>query len=721
VGKIPAGQGVLQHGGFCWKTAALVSMVCIVMGGKGSVAAVKDDDPAAATRLYQTSAGHVPQVMAMGTNLDGLAYWSSAMPTLDLMKSAGGWLPQAKGVYDTGETVSLDRDGWPLAFAASPEHRYRWLVVNVLHDNPAAPPAAHYAILYDGRGPITALDNDGAQLLSRKPGELHVMAGRTGSLYLRLDPDGAQDDPVRNIRVVLEKDLPLLRAGLTFAPDFMDRVNRFQVLRFMDWMNTNAVFPPIGDAISGDAIDRAPLIDWSSRPLPSTMRWGEGTRGMPVEAMVELANRTGAAPWFNMPINAGDDYIRSFAAYVRAHLRPDLGVHVELSNEVWNRIFPQARYADAQARATWGAEGDGLEWYGMRAAQVGAIWKAVFGQATGHAAGPGRVAMVLGTQFDWPGLETKALDTPHWRDSQGSHLRAADSIDDYAITGYYDGTMSSDAEVPLVKRWWQDADGGYGQAIAALANRIAQVNARLYRYHAARARAYGLRLVTYESGYGESTPPSQRENPAYTDFLIRLQRRAEFTALENSNYKAFLAAGGSLYMNFGIVGTPSRWGSWSALETVHQHSSPRYGALMAWLATHPGGHGHASIVMGDAKGQTIEGSINGYDVLVGGTGDDVFVAGTGTGSRMDGAGGNDVLKLPAMRMAYHFDEGPLIGQTVVTGPTGSLLLSGIARVRFGDGEVAGLSALTAAGANASRFERSIGRGHGNIATASAGR
>jgi hypothetical protein len=37
-------------------------------------------------------------------------------------------------------------------------------------------------------------------------------------------------------------------------------------------------------------------------------------------------------------------------------------------------------------------------------------------------------------------------------------------------------------------------------------------------------------------------------------------------------------------MNYGIIGTPSKWGNWSALESVRQTSSPRYDAMRAWNA-----------------------------------------------------------------------------------------------------------------------------------------
>lgn len=700
VGKFPAMQGAAHHLALCWKPTALVVMLSLAACGEGGVAAARDNDPVAATSII----GPVPGGMAMGTNLDGLAYWSSALPTLDLMKSAGGWLPQTDGSYDTGETVVLDRDGWPVAFPNPADRRYRRLLVNVLHDNPAAPPGAHYVVLYDGTGIVTALDVDGARVVSHAKGELRVIAGRGGSLYLSVDANDpvSGSDPIRNIRVVREDYLPLYRAGLTFDPDFLTRINPFQVLRFMDWMNSNALFGPTGGPLQGDAaIEGAPQLDWSDRPRSTSMRWGDGGRGVPVEAMVELANRTGAEPWFTMPINASDDYVLGFARYVQAHLRPDLKIHVELSNEVWNWIFPQARYARARARDSFGPDGEGLEWYGMRAAQVGMIWKRVFGEPERRGPHSGRVSMVFGTQFAWRGLEATGLETRHWRDDKGRAVRAADYFDEYAITGYYDGTMNTDAAVATVQGWWKNADGGYGRAIAALQSRISDFNAPLYRYHSAQARKHGLRLVSYESGFGEYTPVSQHQNQAYTDFLAKLQRRPEIAMLETDNYKAFAAAGGSLFMNFGIISTPSKWGSWSALESVRQANSPRYSALTAWLDTYPPAptrgpavaFADARIAMGDAKGATLSGTAHGYDVLVGGGGDDRFVAGSGTGSWIDGGGGTDTLILPAKRAAYRFKDEPAQELVRVIGPTGILILSDITLVRFADGSAMALAQL----------------------------
>lgn len=526
--------------------------------------------------------------LAIGTNLDGLAYWSPALPVIDLVKASGRWLPQTDASYDTGEAVPHDTHGWVTALP--PGAGYRRVHLNLLHDNPAAPPGARYVVLYSGRGTLVVPGTGGARAIDSRPGWMLVQPAEDGTLSIAMtatDPT----DPVRDVHVIREDLLPRYKAGETFNPAYVDKIRPFHALRFMDWMNTNTIFDKTGAPVVSETAQRhAPLLDWADRSRPDDMRWGEGSRGVPVEAMVELVNRTGAEPWFNMPVNASDDYVRGFATYVRDHLQGNRRIHVEFSNEVWNFSFPQARYAETRAREDLGPDVKWMEWYGKRAAEIGMIWNGVFGEAVRHENARddrGRVLVVFNTQFGWQGLEDLGLDTVHWRDGSGRHVRASDYFDEYAITGYYDGTMNTPQVVDTVMGWWHDEDGGYGRAVAALRNRIQTFNAPYYVYHAGKAARHGLRLVTYESGFGEYTPPSEHQNEAYTTFLARLQRRPEFHELETANYTAFKAAGGSLYMNFGIIATPSKWGNWAALESVDQKTSPRYQALIDWISANP--------------------------------------------------------------------------------------------------------------------------------------
>lgn len=545
------------------------------------------DDRALATD--QSSAGEPTEqgptaYLPVGTNLDQLNYWTPMLPTLDLVRSSDKWLPQNDSTWNTGEPIPLDANGW-VTRLPKPGDGLSYTRVNLvlLHDNPAATPNTRYVVLYTGTGSFRTTGD--TTLVSNQPGRLVIRSGASGALYLQItetDPAGT-GAYVRDLRVVREDLLPRLTAGETFYPAFLAKLAPFGTLRFMDWMNTNEIFDRAGKPITSDpAIRSAPQLGWPARAKVTHMRWSDDSRGVPVEKLVEIANLTGTDPWFNMPINANDEYVRQFAIYVRNNLRPDLKARVELSNEVWNFLFPQSRYAEARALAEWGPDAKWMEWYGKRTAQVGRIWNTVFGEPVTGTGDPGRAIVVYNTQFGWRGLETYGLETPRWRDSANKPVRAADYFDEYAITGYIDGTMNQNSQVAAVTSSWNDADGGYARAIAGLRNQVSTHLAPGYVYHAGKAQQYGLKLVTYESGYGETNPSSQRENQRYTDFLVNVQRRPEMYDLYTANLAAFRNAGGTLFMNFGIIRRPGKYGSWGVLESVTQATSPRYRALSDW-------------------------------------------------------------------------------------------------------------------------------------------
>ncbi len=60
--------------------------------------------------------------------------------------------------------------------------------------------------------------------------------------------------------------------------------------------------------------------------------------------------QVGFDPWFSMPYNANETYVRYFAQLVRDTLRPDVTVYVEYSNEVWHTGFLSGQYAQNQVR-----------------------------------------------------------------------------------------------------------------------------------------------------------------------------------------------------------------------------------------------------------------------------------------------------------------------------------------------------------------------------------
>lgn len=85
----------------------------------------------------------------------------------------------------------------------------------------------------------------------------------------------------------------------------------YKVLRTMDWNPTNTV-----DAVS-----------WATRePLTGTQ-----TDLVAWEWQADLANRTGADLWINIPTMADDTYITELAKLMKARLDPKHKLYIEWS------------------------------------------------------------------------------------------------------------------------------------------------------------------------------------------------------------------------------------------------------------------------------------------------------------------------------------------------------------------------------------------------------
>ena len=143
---------------------------------------------------------------------------------------------------------------------------------------------------------------------------------------------------------------------------FLDEIDFYTVLRFMDWVPTN----------------KSPIQYWTQRRLPTdqtqTATFNEDL-GIAYEWMVDLCNRIGADMWVCLPHKADDNYHLKLAELIYGQLRPGLKVYVEYSNEVWN-FAEQGGYADQQGAAL------GLtrqQYVAHRSAQLWGTFQGVFG------------------------------------------------------------------------------------------------------------------------------------------------------------------------------------------------------------------------------------------------------------------------------------------------------------------------------------------------------
>ncbi|ETX30425.1 type I secretion protein [Roseivivax isoporae] len=621
-------------------------------------------------------AGALPEgAPALGLGLNGISDWSTQHPFVDVMKTARDWVGHLPGQWGgmDGDALRaaghLSPEGWPLRIPDGVER----LETFVLTDQPEA--ADHlrgaYVLRWQGTGRIELSGRAGRVQRRGQEIRFHYAPGPdpVGIVLLETDPD----DPVRDITIVREDYLRLHEAGVVFNPDWIERVRHVRVLRFMDWMMTNG----------------STLTAWEDRPEPADRTWA--VRGAPVEIMVALANQVGADPWFTLPHAADDAFVRAFATAVRDTLDPRLRAHVEYSNEVWNRIFPQADWAEDQARARWGeSEAGWMQFYGLRAAQVMDIWTEVFGPEA-----EARLVRVVSTQTGWPGLEAQVLTAPLAYLELGRMPR--DSFDAYAVTGYFGYEVAAEDMAPRIDAWLdaaeaaaQDAGAAEGLSRVALreyvrANRfapafpalarairegsLAALTDELFPYHAAVAAEAGLQLVMYEGGSHAVAQGARVADARLTEFLNAFSYAPEMAALYQEALAGWTAAGGRLFNAFVDVAAPSKWGSWGGLRHLDD-ANPRWDVLMAhnasapvdWDPREPEVFADGRVAAAPARGGDLVGTPE-EDILLGGPGDDVLVSGGGSDA-LHGGAGRDRAILPGLSTDYSFaEDGPRLVAT----------------------------------------------------------
>jgi hypothetical protein len=528
----------------------------------------------------------------LGINLSAVTYYAAEQPFLNIFRTSGvartslqGWVTgsNAAGVYDTHEEayLRLDADGYPTSLAASPADPHKpqlfdqlgvLLLAGLSGSNAGTGPRyrpGEYVVLYDGQGKIVY--TDGATLVRSRPGrDLIQVANPTGGIGINIvatDPDHT-GNYIRNIRVVYARYEKLLQSGAIFRPDFLASLRNFRVLRFMDWLGTN----------------NSTLRNWADRPHVTDAAYGTPL-GVPLEVCLALANTVDADPWVNVPIQATDEYVTQMAVQVHRMLRPDLDVYVELSNEVWNTMFQQSRYAAAQGKDLWPGKADSdytdsIDWYGMRTAQMCDIWKSVWGNDSS------RVHCVLGAQDANNWTATEALDCPLWTGA-GNAPCYKHGIAAVAVAPYFGfqapGTWSSES----LPRQLDDlfAELNHGGLIAGdyPGGWLKELADREAAYSKALA-PYGLPLITYEGGQSFVTAPDYANGSWAQTLYIAANRDPRMGAAYLTALSDWKAGGGELYMQFADVAAPGQYGEWGALESYLDTISPLSSAPPKWQA-----------------------------------------------------------------------------------------------------------------------------------------
>ncbi|HPE60566.1 MAG TPA: hypothetical protein PLB10_09530 [Thiolinea sp.] len=500
----------------------------------------------------------------IGINTNEPVWFDASVPFVDLFKTSE---PFRDNRELTRGNVQYDADGWVTRLNGGQAGGYfvRWLPTGAL-------PQGNYTVRYDGSGKLAYTES--ATLVSSQPGRdvitLRPNADNEISAALIIQQSDPAN-PLRNIRITLPGGIcqgnPFQRVNsaaqcggkpfldfenyaeqVRFNPDYLNFMRQFRTLRFM--------------GMSGITRNER-QVSWTRRANLQEATWsgGYGERGIPVEVMVDLANRLNANAWFNIPHLADQDYIQQFARYVARNLRPNLKAYIEYSNEMWNTAFSQAQYAQREGyRDQLDADPllAGLKFYSFRSLQVFRTWDQAF---------QGNRQRLVRVLSGWAG--NPATTAPILT---GSNVYR--ETDAFAIAPYFYASQEALMQVRSVDdvfRLINDPQQHY-----SVDNTLNIVNK-----HAEILKPYKIPLVAYEGGqhlvhYGTQ---SKRQHP--NPILAAANRDPRMEQAYIRLLQGFRQAGGTLFMAFSSPRINGHYGFWGIKEYLNEPpaQTPKYRAL----------------------------------------------------------------------------------------------------------------------------------------------
>jgi hypothetical protein len=479
----------------------------------------------------------------LGINLSGPADWNTEQPFVDVFRLARAWISQEQGKgWGRGPALELDARGWVKSLAPGCSAETLMCTIEGGHY-----PAGRYVCLYEGEGAIEF--SNAGRVVSRAPGRIVCeVAPERGAIFLRLAATNPEN-PVRAIRVLMPGFEERYRRE-PFHPDLLARWKHMRVLRFMDWMQTNG----------------STIAEWTDRPVPEDATWT--VKGIPLEVMIDLANRLGADAWFCMPHRATDSYVRAFAAQVKRELAPERKVYIEYSNEIWNAGFEQTRYAGEMGRKLGFHEKDweaGWRYGAYRSVEIFKIWEEAFG-------GRERLVRVMASQ----------AANAYVSDVKLAFRDAYKNCDALGIAPYVSLNVSA-TSVPnaATVAAWSPAQVLDHMEGTSLPQAIEWIRASKKT-----ADRYGVALIAYEAGQHAVGVGGGENVEALTRVLTAANRHDRMGALYTRYLDAWRDEGGGLCAVFASVGAWSKWGSWGLLEHCDD-DTPKFRAVAEWNLANP--------------------------------------------------------------------------------------------------------------------------------------
>jgi len=513
------------------------------------------------TEIHATFVPRLTGEMEFGTNLQPVDYYSTAWVFVDGMKNANAWVSQSNQSQERPE-APVDENGWPLEVPFDPGDGINYGVRTIVH----VPMSGEMTVTFEGTGTIrfqgqNVVGNHAPVLgeggLSTHLVEFALQPGIATNATMNIDVSDPAD-PIRNVKIHVAG----FDESTTFHPDFLEDLEPYTTLRFMDWGDTNS-------HANGD---------WEERTRPDHFSQGTGAEGVAIELMVELANTTEKDMWYCVPHLADDNYIEQAAILIRDQLGPHQKVYVEYSNETWNGggSFLQTYWVRQQGLdlgLSTNARDAGDMFQTMRMVRAWEIFKAVFAES-----GPNRIIKVVGGWASQPGNTADRL--AYIADpALNPNGTTADAI---AIAPYFGRGIDDDY---LEDNGYPTAD----EIVTTMSTAAIEEEREDMQEHLQNAANAGVRLIAYEGGQHFTNGQGTQQD----ETLSAILREAQSDPRMGERYTEYLDMlrdeGMEFFVNFTLTQYWSRFGYFSIYEYQNQplEDAPKAQAVLNWIAANP--------------------------------------------------------------------------------------------------------------------------------------
>jgi hypothetical protein len=503
----------------------------------------------------------------IGTNMSGMADFGTELPFVNLMKNAREWYtkdvgnPNAGFSSDQQLNLSYRPDGYPTHVPQTiPESAFPQEAVTIWGDTKGWP-AGQYVVLWEGTGNFR-LFGSFTNLTTTGPHRMtfDLVPQEQGIVELAIENSDI-NDPIRNIRLLMPGTEATYQTQ-PFNPVFINRLQSFRTVRFMDWGQTNN-----WGQKRGEGWNNPNEFDWAERSQMDHYTWAY-EKGIPYEMMVKLLNDYDLDGWVCVPHRASPEYSQRLAEYLRDNVETDRHLYIEYSNEIWNWIFGQAQWLNF-----YGCEQQGVSWpEGL----VPYVQRCLDAFTTAFAGQPDRITRVVGTQLSWVDVSQRM-----------SNLRPG-SFDAITPTCYFGFDDAAEATLDQL-----GASATAADVIAQASLSMPQSFSFVREQKTDVADPLGVPMLFYEGGQ-HLTPNPFGVYPSYGQALIDAQRSPGMYDLYNTWFDSLrtLQSGEEplQIMHFSFVsGRNAQFGSWGMLETMDQDTdvipAPKYQAILENMAT----------------------------------------------------------------------------------------------------------------------------------------